>query len=410
MANKEVAPSKETRRPSEVDILDRIQKKGGITDYVWTQCSITDTLLQLVEERAERKEINLYKTPHEHNHFGMTSGIWFGSGRHAVSHLQNTGITNSADGYISYANQEVYGLPSVVVATYRGSNTKDDSEPHQAIGRRTDALTKAIFGSKNGLKNVFGSRYGERILYRIDQAIAVANKGGVGVIRLSPDAFVKSKTLYLPEKGEFDIKKEEERRTANRARIESTKGNASNPIKVSKEISREEAMDAIIENHPEAAIIFSNGFTARAAQGHHDLTNNFYNAGYMGGGRAIGWGIAVSNPHIEVVVVDGDQNAQMSCMNENLANHYPDNLFVYVLDNRMGASVGPSDSLSLGWWHWDLARIIPTKRDEPDSFSYPRVGKGGMEEQLGTLHAHAERFRSFVIQQTERNKAKKLIA
>jgi hypothetical protein len=46
----------------------------------------------------------------------------------------------------------------------------------------------------------------------------------------------------------------------------------------------------------------------------------------MGGTLAIGWAMARSNRTVPVVVVDGDQNAQMSNMVNNLAEDYPPNL------------------------------------------------------------------------------------
>jgi hypothetical protein len=64
-------------------------------------------------------------------------------------------------------------------------------------------------------------------------------------------------------------------------------------------VARKDAVDHIVERHPNAAIVFSNGFTARDAQAHADRLGNFYNVGYMGGSLAIGWGIAISNPQIE---------------------------------------------------------------------------------------------------------------
>lgn len=63
--------------------------------------------------------------------------------------------------------------------------------------------------------------------------------------------------------------------------------------------------------------------TAREAQDKADRMGNFYNVGFMGGGLALGWGAAMSEPYLPVVVVDGDQNSEMGKMHEILADKYP---------------------------------------------------------------------------------------
>src|SRR3989344_3588315 len=171
-------------------------------------------------------------------------------------------------------------------------------------------------------------------------------------------------------------------------------------------VSRTEAIRGIIQNHETSAIIFSNGFTAREAQDKNDRLGNFYNAGYMGGGLAIGWGLAKSNPNIDVIVVDGDQNAEMGKMTEVLANDYPDNLHWTILDNGFGVSVGVSESQALPWWYYDLAQVIRTVPDQPGEFKSPRVGGRGayfdmdeiklLADRVGPLPIQAERFRHWV--------------
>jgi thiamine pyrophosphate-dependent acetolactate synthase large subunit-like protein len=159
-------------------------------------------------------------------------------------------------------------------------------------------------------------------------------------------------------------------------------------------MSREEAIRTIAARHPNAALLFCNGFTSRAARATVDHERAFYNIGYMGGTLAIGWGLAMSRPDVDVVVIDGDQNALMSAMKDQLAADYPPNLHWYILDNGIGASVGTSESLPLGAMYDDLARIVRTKPDEPGSFVFPRVAATEPNAALSTL---ALRFRSHLV-------------
>ena len=129
----------------------------------------------------------------------------------------------------------------------------------------------------------------------------------------------------------------------------------------------------------------------------------------MGGSLALGWGMAKSNPDMNFVVIDGDQNAMMGKMHEILAQDYPDNLQWVIVDNRFGTSVGVAKSPQLPQWYYDLAWVIDTIPEEPGTFPYPRVGKRGsyfdddiayMESKLGPLPYHAERFKDWLLQKT----------
>lgn len=394
------------RRPTDQRIVDEFRQKG-IVDYAVVPCSITDTIHYEWDKLARNGEIDLITTTNESNLPAIAAGIYLGTGRTPLIHMQNSGFTNAADGIISLA--KVYKFPMVALVTWRGSNEKDDSEPHQEIGTRTNKITRAVVKD-----NIHGTRMGRGILHAIDAAVDEANQGQIAVVLLSPDAFHKViKPSLSPEATVFDADKRR-RYQARYAAIVAQKGTESSPIDPDTQITREKAMEAIVKQHPNAAILFCNGYTARAAQGRVDRVGNFYNTGNMGGTLAMGWALAHSNPDIEVVVVDGDQNAQMGSMKDNLAANYPKNLQWYILDNGIGASVGIADSVPLGNWHYELARVIPTIPEAPGTFSYPRVRNRGayfdteeaqvMAAQVGALPAHMQRFRGWIEQQSERNR------
>lgn len=337
----------------------------GITDIVSVPCSITDTWHSLAAAESRRGGVRLVMTTHEGNLAGIAGGIALGTGRPALVHMQNSGLPNAGDGFISFADPEVHGIPMAVMVTYRGATPADDSEPHQAIGRRTDALCEAIFGPE---ACVAGDRTGRDLLDAVGASIDAAVAGGIGVVKVADSGFVKTHRPELPPAGESPSR-------ADAAFLRRTKGSASMqaPSPTGARPTRDEAIRAIAARHPGAALLFCNGYTARAARAIVDSPRCFYNIGYMGGTLAIGWGLARSRPDLEVVVVDGDQNALMSTMKDHLAADYPPNLHWYVLDNGIGASVGTSESVPLGCGITDLARVILTEPDEPGSFRHPRV-------------------------------------
>jgi phosphonopyruvate decarboxylase len=390
-----------TATPTDVELVDKMIKDGGVKDFVWVPCSITDTMQDIIAKKAERGEVNYYQMVNEHSLAGVAAGIYLATGRVAMIHMQNSGLPNAGDGLVSFSH--VYETPMAALVTWRGNNKKDDSEPHQEIGKITSDLTRTIFKD-----TVHGDRWGRGVLAAMNNVFEDTQNGRASVLRLSPEAFKKVHPLVLTE-GEFDVRAYEERYR----KVRETKGNSSNAINSDERLSRDEAIRRIIENHEDAAILFSNGYTSRAAQEKNDRLGNFYNVGFMGGTMAIGWGMAKSNPDMEIVVVDGDQNSEMGKMHEILAQDYPENLHWYILNNEIGASVGTARSIPLPPWYSDLARIINTVPDEPSGerkFKSPRVGARGkyfdtdemrvMAELVGPLPAHAKRFKNWVLQKT----------
>lgn len=394
------------QKPTEVQVFDRY-RKNGIKTVVGVPCSITDTMLQYASQLNDQEAINLIMTTNEHNLGPIAMGIYLTSGEISLMHMQNSGMTNAGDAFISMMDEEVYGIPGEVLVTWRGANERDDSEPHQAIGRRMERLASAIYSPDGKGKNIFGSKWGGRILSSIDRAHEVAQNGGIGVVLLSPDAFTKSVKLQLPPRGEFDIAAKEQRERE----IYETKGNLSNPIMQEEDISRDEMIARVRREHPNAIIFWSNGYMARAAESVSGSELDFPNVGGMGTTLAIGWGAAKANPNLEVVVVDGDQNAQMSNMTQDhLPANYPENLYYYIADNGIGASVGTSKSLELNLSHYKIARVVRTIPDDPGSFKYVRVGKGKydddqdyLESQIGPLRYMTKRFMTAAQRQTREN-------
>ena len=89
----------------------------GITDIVSVPCSITDTWHSLAADAHARGEANVVMTSHEGNLAGIAAGTYFGTGRVSLVHMQNSGLPNAGDGFISFASREVYGIPMAAMVT-----------------------------------------------------------------------------------------------------------------------------------------------------------------------------------------------------------------------------------------------------------------------------------------------------
>ena len=379
-------------RPTERQFLQALRGHGN-DDIATVPCSITATWHDLLTDADRAGAVRLLTTGHEGNLPGLAAGMWLGTGRPALVHMQNSGLPNAADGFISLASADVYGIPMVALVTWRGDTAGDESEPHQAIGRRTEALCDAVFGPDA----VFGRRDGADILAQLDAAVACARTGRPAALRLASTALRRDGGLRLPPAAPPVM-------PSHLDELMLLKGAVSLPASLSgvTPVTRDHALAAIVAEHPDAAILFSNGFTSRAAQAVADRPGNFYNAGYMGGTLAMGWGLAISRPDLEVVVVDGDQNAVMSGMKDVLAADYPPNLHWYILDNGIGASVGAAASVPITPLCRTLARVVATVPDAPGSFRHPRVRTTGVyaaeavDQAPGTLTGLARGLRRWI--------------
>jgi thiamine pyrophosphate-dependent acetolactate synthase large subunit-like protein len=76
-------------------------------------------------------------------------------------------------------------------------------------------------------------------------------------------------------------------------------------------MNRADAIAQIVERHPDAAIVFSNGLTSREAAHVADRPGNLYLLHGMGQTLSVGVGLRLARQDVEVVVVEGDGNALM---------------------------------------------------------------------------------------------------
>jgi len=165
--------------------------------------------------------------------------------------MQNSGLPNAADGFISFANNAMYRIPMSVMVTYRGATEADDSEPHREIGARTDVLCETIFGPD---ASIFGRRDGNDLIRSVNRSIAAACSGSIGVVKVAGSGFERTSivdSFTLPV-----------RICGSASRINASK----RKFEASGVVSREDAILGIINAHPGAAFVFCNGYTSRCAR------------------------------------------------------------------------------------------------------------------------------------------------
>lgn len=131
-------------------------------------------------------------------------------------------------------------------------------------------------------------------------------------------------------------------------------------------MNRVEAITQILDNHPEALVIISNGLTSREAAHFQRRPNCFYLLHGMGEALAVGVGAASAAPDREIVVIDGDGNALMGMSSWSMMT-LP-NVTYYVLRNGMYETTGgqsvPAFPALPNWCK--LVEIDPGKNNTPN--------------------------------------------
>jgi thiamine pyrophosphate-dependent acetolactate synthase large subunit-like protein len=106
-------------------------------------------------------------------------------------------------------------------------------------------------------------------------------------------------------------------------------------------MTRLEATTIIVEHAGEAAIVASLGHPAYDLFAAGDRSRNFYTWGSMGLASSIGLGVALAQPSLHVIVLDGDGSLLMNLGSlATIGLLQPPNLTLVVMDNEQYATTG----------------------------------------------------------------------
>ncbi len=358
------------RVPTDMEIIDTFIDAG-----IDTVCLVADSIFasmdQYLMDLARAGKVNRWVVPSERSIPAVAVGRWLATGDLTLMSMQNSGFTNAMD-YLRTV-MLVHKIPGVLISSWRGFDANlDDSEPHILVGDVTDADNRITLGDDH----VFGRRDGVGLLDDLNAAIKDAQDGNISCLRISPPGFTKACALRRAEDATVAF-----HQPGDYAAIATRKGRPFAAVQAEPLISRDEALcrihDMMKEKDP--FYIVGNGFNPRAMQALRLTDQTFENAGGMGSTLAIAWGAAKSDPGRIFVAIEGDQNATMNEMEKVVFADYPENLYWFILNNGTGESVGPSLSLPLAPWFYDLAYVINTSNLEPGGFKHPRVNASGLK-------------------------------
>lgn len=289
-------------------------KKLGIETIIGVPDS---TLKQFCDEIQMNPQGLKHFTPaNEGAAIGFAVGEYLASGRPACVYMQNSGIGNTINPICSLANNDVYGIPMLLIVGWRGEPGVKDEPQHVFQGKITCELLDTV---NIPYSMIDANTSLEDMEYIIDMAKEAFSQDEQYAIVVKKNTF---------EKGEKFIW---------------NNGNS---------LVREDALGEIVRTVPkDTCIISTTGKISREVYersndilGTHD--NVFMTVGGMGHASMIAYGIAERKQNKQILCIDGDGAAlmHMGAM-AFIASHAPRNYYHIVINNQAHESVGamPTD-------------------------------------------------------------------
>lgn len=293
--------------------------------FAGVPCSLVEDVIAVLEQGRRAPYIAAVR---EDVAVGMAAGAWF-AGRRPCVLMQNSGLGTSLNALASLSL--MYGLPALVLVTWRGHEGKDAPE---------HILTGAITPS---LLDLLGMPY--RVLSADTAAADVAWAAHEMDARMQPVAIVVPPKVV--EMGALHRRREGPRCEAPRERAAGRGHEADEPV--SATISRLTALTAARKALGAEPIIHANGYICRESFAVGDRPQNFYMIGSMGLASAIGLGLSLARSERPTVVFDGDGNLLMSLgVLAMVGGLRPRHLVHVVFDNEVYGSTGNQASPSRG--------------------------------------------------------------
>jgi phosphonopyruvate decarboxylase len=287
--------------------------------FAGVPCSLIEDLIATLESHPRLPYV---ATPREDVAVGMAAGAWFGGKRAAVL-MQNSGLGTSLNALASLAL--MYGLPALLVVTWRGHGGKDAPE-HVLMGEISPRLLELMGIPHRVLK-------ADSLEADLAWAVSVMDRAMQPVALLVPPKVV-------------EIGKVHGHPTHESAHAGSRQTHRL-PETLTPTLSRIDALAAARKPLGREPVIHANGFICRESFSLGDRPENFYMIGSMGLASAIGLGLTLAHENTATVVFDGDGNLLMNLGILPLVAARAPRRFVHVVfDNEVYGSTGNQRTIS----------------------------------------------------------------
>lgn len=303
---------------------------------------------------AGKEAFSHYVTANEGAAVGLAIGEYLATGVPACVYMQNSGIGNIVNPITSLANEEVYGIPMLLLIGYRGEPGTKDEPQHKYMGKITESLIELL-----GIEYmVLGGELLEHEVYDAFERASYALKEG------KQFAFILKRDFFQGEE-------------------KSVYTNINSLI-------REDAIAEIITFLDDSDVVVST--TGKISREVYEQSNrirgnhaqNFLTVGGMGYASMIAFGIAERLKGKRVFCIDGDGAMLMHMGNAAfIAKQNVQNLVHICLNNDAHESVGgmPTGCVGLGYARvaetvgYDAVYCVDTKTGLKQALSEARSRK-----------------------------------
>ena len=286
-------------------------RKNEIDFFAGVPDSLLKEFCAYLDDHADKGEHII--CANEGNAIAMAVGYHLANGGVPLVYMQNSGLGNAVNPLLSLADREVYGIPMILMIGWRGEPGIKDEPQHVKQGRVQLALLDAmeipyeIFGAQS-------ADYAELILVLKERSLR-ENRPLAMVIR----------------KGTF------------------TKYESVKKLDCEYTLSREEALEAILEADNSYAIVSTTGKTSRELyeirERRGEKAQDFLTVGSMGHSSSIAASIALARREMRVMCIDGDGALLMHMGALAVIGSLKPRNFVHVLiNNYCHESVGGQES------------------------------------------------------------------
>ncbi len=302
--------------------LATLLERRGFDFFAGVPCSLIEDLIATLEGHPRLPYI---PAPREDVAVGLAAGAWFAGRRPAVL-MQNSGLGTSLNALASLSL--MYGLPSLLLVTWRGHRGKDAPE-HILTGEISPRLLELL-----------------KIPHRVLAADTL--EADLAWAAETMDRAMQPIALLVPP-GVVEVGKAGHGAhvTAGAHKTSAPPRSARAPRTLTPRISRLDAIAAARKGLGREPVIHANGYMCRESFSLGDRPENFYMIGSMGLASAIGLGFSLTNPDTPTVVLDGDGNLLMNLGILPLAAALHPRRFVHIVfDNEVYGSTGSQRSIT----------------------------------------------------------------
>ena len=298
--------------------------RHGFNFFTGVPCSLVEDVIAVLEGERDAPYIAAVR---EDAAVGLAAGAWL-AGRRPCVLMQNSGLGTSLNALASLSL--MYGLPALIVVTWRGHEGKDAPE-HILTGKITPQLL-----------DLLGMPY--RVLSAATAPSDVAWAAKEMDTRMQPVAIVVPPKVVETGGAQHAIRSPGCGGSGPTARSETA-----TPDELTPTISRLTAIRAARKPMTVEPLVHANGYICRESFSVGDRATNFYMIGSMGLASAIGLGLALTRTDRPTVVFDGDGNLLMNFgILAMVAERAPRRFVHVVFDNEVYGSTGNQLSPSRG--------------------------------------------------------------